>query len=223
MLPVVLYPSWALVCPVILSCCTASCDRCASSSPVDSVNSIIGHAPVGPTSPFSGCASFEVGSLVFFLVIVLIVFSRAGFLYLSHLPGHCCLFCGPLCPFYFVFSCCLPFSPSLCPKRFLTAHFLSLLSLLEGGPFWIGSLVLLPFLPGSPNPFYVLPKGFSNPFEERVQESSPTGSPDEVNLFLCKKFKELTTCNLLAMQVDELKKQLECAGCLPKRFCKGSA
>ena len=92
-----------------------------------------------------------------------------------------------------------------------------------GGPFRVGSLVPLPFLPGSLNPFCVLPGGSSNPFEERSQKSSPVRGPDEVQLFFCKEVKELTTRNLLlAMQVDELKKQLECASCLPKCFCRGS-
>ena len=87
----------------------------------------------------------------------------------------------------------------------------------------MGSSVLLPFLPGSPNPFYVLPEGSSYLFEERVQESSPVGGPDKVLLFLCKEVKKLTTQNfLLVMQVDELKNQLKCAGYLPKRLYRGS-
>ena len=94
----------------------------------------------------------------------------------------------------------------------------------KDGSFWIGSLVLLPSLPGSLNLFCVLPGKSCNAFEERVQESSPIGGPAEVEIFLCKEVKELTTCNLLlAMQVDELKEQLECAGCLLKHFCRGSA
>ena len=88
----------------------------------------------------------------------------------------------------------------------------------------MGSPVLLLSIPGSPNSFCILPEGSSNLFEERVQESSPIEGPDEVKLFLCEKVKELTTRNpLLAMQVDELKKQLEYPSRLPKRLCKGSA
>ena len=76
----------------------------------------------------------------------------------------------------------------------------------EGGPFRMGFPIPLPFLPNSPNPFLVLFRGSSNPFEERVQDSSPTGGPAEVEIFFCKKVKELTTPNLLlAMQIDKLK------------------
>ena len=40
-----------------------------------------------------------------------------------------------------------------------------------------------------------------------------------MQLFFCKEVKKLTTRNLLlAIEVDELKEQPECAGCLPKHL-----
>ena len=94
-------------------------------SPVASVISTVRHALVGSTGPSLGRALSEVCALVFFLIIVLIVFSRAGYLCPSCCPGPRRLFCGPLRSFYFVFSCCLPLSLPLCTKKFLITLFLS--------------------------------------------------------------------------------------------------
>ena len=98
----------------------------------------------------------------------------------------------------------------------------------KGGLFWLGYLVPMLSLPGSPNPFQVLPKGSrasSNPFEECVQEPSlhnHTG-PGEAELFLGEEVRDLTFWNLfLAMEVDKLKKQLESLSCVPKRLYRGS-
>ena len=98
------------------------------------------------------------------------------------------------------------------------------LELEEGSPFWRGSLVPLPSLPGTPNPFRVLPGGSrasSSPFEERVQEPPLNNNEGlgEAERLLQVEVRDLTSRNVfLAMEVNELKEQLESAGPVPKRF-----
>ena len=123
--------------------------------------------------------------------------------------------------------CLFLLSPPLPPfllKKVLYDLFFESFEPLEGGSFLMGSPIPLPSPPGSLNPFFVLPEGSFNLFKEWVQEFSPTEGLVKMELFICKQIKELTTRNLLlAMQVNELKKQLECAGCLPKWLCRDSA
>ena len=127
----------------------------------------------------------------------------------------------PFPPLLFCLFLSSPSLPPPLPEKVPYNPFFEFSEPLEDGPFWMSSPVPLLSLPGSPNPFCMLPKRSSNLFEERAQESSHTGGSNEVELFFCKEVKELTTCNLLlAMQVDELKKQLECENCFPKRLCK---
>ena len=96
----------------------------------------------------------------------------------------------------------------------------------EGSPLWRRFLVPLPSLPGSPNPFWVSPGGSeasSNPFEERVREPPLNNNKGEAKWLLQAEVRNLTSQNVfLAMEVDELKEQLESAGRVPKLLHKGS-
>ena len=83
-------------------------------------------------------------------------------------------------------------------------------------------------LPGSLNPFWVSPGGSKasfNPFEERVRELpfNNNGGLGKVERLFQAEVKDFTFWNVfLAMDVDELKEQLESASRVPKRLCKGS-
>ena len=96
----------------------------------------------------------------------------------------------------------------------------------KGSFFWKGFPVPLPFLPGSPNPFWVSLKGSkagSNPFKERVLEPSLNNNGGEAEWFLQAEVRDFTSQNVfLAMEVDKLKEPLESAGRVPKRLCRGS-
>ena len=96
----------------------------------------------------------------------------------------------------------------------------------EGSPFRRGSPVPLPSLPGSPNPFWVSPRGSkanSNPFEKRVQEPPFNNNGGEAERLLQAEVRDFTSQNVfLAMEVDKLKEQLESAGHVQKRFYRGS-
>ena len=98
----------------------------------------------------------------------------------------------------------------------------------EGSFFLRGSPVLLPFLPCTPNPFWVLSEGSkasSNPFKERVRELSlnNNGGLGEAVRLLQAEARDLISQNVfLAMKMDELKKQLESVSCVPKHLCRSS-
>ena len=86
----------------------------------------------------------------------------------------------------------------------------------------------LPSLPGTPNPFQMSPAGSkasSNLFEKQVREPPLhcNGRLEEAERLLQAGVRDLTSQNVfLAMELDELKKQFECASCVLKRLCRGS-
>ena len=121
-------------------------------------------------------------------------------------------------------------SPSFppAPEEAFYDPLVKFLKLDEGSPFWRESSVPLLSLPGSPNPFRVSPggsKASSNPFKERVWEPPLTnnGKLGEAERLLQAEVRDLTFRNVfLAMEMNKLKEQLESAGRVPKRLCRGS-